>query len=589
MNRAEALELALKWAEIGVPAFPVALQWSVEKQSVDKVPLTRHGFKDASTDPVGLRAMFETPIPKGSELGVAVVPGPGGFIVLDVDVKGGAPGLDELDALTEEHGYVTGMVVNTVSGGRHVWLRRPWDDHIGNTPLAPHIDIRCDAGYVIAAGTTSKWGDWRKAVGSLTEAEVMPPTWAKLLNVRREDGTREPIAEKLTAGMRHAALARMAGAMRRQGATEEEMLVALRAMNQTRCDPPKPDDELVKLARDFALYEAEPDEEPMPVRLKGRMLGEEASPALQEDVDLSYIDLTALMNGERPEEVWLIKPILPKGKLVGFTSTRGHGKSFLLLDTAAAVATGRAFLHQEEQPPQNVLYLDMEMNTDDLYERLEDLGYVAGTDELKLLSQHLFYFQTFLLPPLNTKEGGELVEKLVKELGATMVVIDTLSGAVAGTENEAEPYVDLFKHTERRLKAMGVTLARLDHLGKDTTRGSVGSSAKERALDIVWRITPNLITGALELKAEKRRSGLIPDEVLILRTDFGSGRSSGHTMPPAIEPDWLPEVVAHLDRLQVPPTLSLNKALALFQQAGLKARSDRVREAQKYRRTRIGG
>jgi len=50
-------------------------------------------------------------------------------------------------------------------------------------------------------------------------------------------------------GERHAMLKSLAGALRFRGAGEQEILVALRNANQTRCKPPKLDEELVSLAR----------------------------------------------------------------------------------------------------------------------------------------------------------------------------------------------------------------------------------------------------------------------------------------------------------------------------------------------------
>src|SRR4029077_2644969 len=45
-------------------------------------------------------------------------------------------------------------------------------------------------------------------------------------------------------GQRHALLKSIAGALRFRGAGEQEILVALRNANQTRCKPPKADEEL---------------------------------------------------------------------------------------------------------------------------------------------------------------------------------------------------------------------------------------------------------------------------------------------------------------------------------------------------------
>ena len=55
--------------------------------------------------------------------------------------------------------------------------------------------------------------------------------------------------EILTAGARHRALLRLAGRQREQGMHRDEILDALRAVNQRRCKPPKSDVELNAIAR----------------------------------------------------------------------------------------------------------------------------------------------------------------------------------------------------------------------------------------------------------------------------------------------------------------------------------------------------
>ena len=61
-------------------------------------------------------------------------------------------------------------------------------------------------------------------------------------------------------GQRDAALTRMAGAMRRQGMTEEEMGEALLTVNGSRCRPPLPDEQVRKIAWSVGRYPPAPRE-----------------------------------------------------------------------------------------------------------------------------------------------------------------------------------------------------------------------------------------------------------------------------------------------------------------------------------------
>jgi hypothetical protein len=58
----------------------------------------------------------------------------------------------------------------------------------------------------------------------------------------------------IPAGQRNATLARLAGAMRRHGASEDAIAAALLAENRLRCDPPLSDAEIKHIAASIARY-----------------------------------------------------------------------------------------------------------------------------------------------------------------------------------------------------------------------------------------------------------------------------------------------------------------------------------------------
>ena len=298
---------------------------------------------------------------------------------------------------------------------------------------------------------------------------------------------------------------------------------------------------------------------------------------------LQPVDLRMLLTSDFPEAEWTVEPILPAGKLVGIVSKRGEGKSLLLLEIAAARACGNATLNQAAGEPIHVVYIDMEMGPEDLYERLISLGYTPDHPQFDTLVDHLHYYQLVALPPLDTEEGGEALETLVEKHEATLVVIDTVSRVVTGDENAAEPYRDLFRHTETRLKRRRVTLARLDHLGKDKERGSRGSSAKEDPLDVVWHLT-HTATGAIELTLTKGRQEWLQKTVTLHREDIDG--TTSHTIPPEFAEEWLIVLADRIDRLGLPLDTSANRVLELLRQDGRGARKSSITKAQRFLRGR---
>jgi hypothetical protein len=147
---------------------------------------------------------------------------------------------------------------------------------------------------------------------------------------------------------------------------------------------------------------------------------------------------------------------------------------------ALALATGSPVLYRPAGDPLTVVYLDMEMTEDDLYGRAGDMGYGPDVD----LSR-LHYILLPSLPPLDTPEGGAALMEYVLEVGAQVVIVDTLARSVAGPESDVDTLRAFFRHTGLPLKAAGVTWARADNMGKDATKGVRGTSAKNDDVDIV--------------------------------------------------------------------------------------------------------
>lgn len=145
MKHDDALALAMEWAGRELPAFPVAVSWDAAKGKTNKVPLTTHGFRDATTDVGKLTTMFNrVHVPEGADLAVGLWPGPANITVLDDDGGLATAGLV----------LPTTYTVTTASGGRHFWFRKLDDDvAIGNESPWSGIDIRSDNGYVMAPGS----------------------------------------------------------------------------------------------------------------------------------------------------------------------------------------------------------------------------------------------------------------------------------------------------------------------------------------------------------------------------------------------------------------------------------------------------
>ncbi|PRA79717.1 bifunctional DNA primase/polymerase [Microbacterium sp. MYb66] len=128
-SRADALRLAAK----GWPVLPLN----------GKVPRTRHGVKDATTDAAQIARWW----PNGTahNVGARV---PSSLLVLDIDPQNGG----SLDALTAAAGEPLPATLTVHSGrgtgGRHLYFRHP-GGQVSAVRLPSGIDVKTDRGYCV--------------------------------------------------------------------------------------------------------------------------------------------------------------------------------------------------------------------------------------------------------------------------------------------------------------------------------------------------------------------------------------------------------------------------------------------------------
>jgi hypothetical protein len=129
---------ALAYARRGWPVFPC--------QPGNKAPATRHGYRDATTDPAQITTWWT----RQPDLGIAVATGSPGPDVLDVDQHGpagsGYPACRRLQlaGLLDS----AGTVVATPGGGLHLYFTGSSQPSARLPRL--HLDFRAAGGYVLA-------------------------------------------------------------------------------------------------------------------------------------------------------------------------------------------------------------------------------------------------------------------------------------------------------------------------------------------------------------------------------------------------------------------------------------------------------
>ena len=103
--------MALKYAALNFPVFPC--------EPRGKKPITKHGLKDATTDPDTIREQWR----KNPDANIGMPMGPpSGVFALDVD---GSKGKASLDELIETHGPLPTTLQQQTGNGFHVLFRYP--------------------------------------------------------------------------------------------------------------------------------------------------------------------------------------------------------------------------------------------------------------------------------------------------------------------------------------------------------------------------------------------------------------------------------------------------------------------------------
>jgi putative DNA primase/helicase len=263
-RQSQLCRAALYYAGLGWPVLPLRPR--------SKAPLTKHGYKDATTDERTILSWWT----RWPNANVGVATGaPSGVAVLDVDPRSG--GLESLQELMDRHGPLPQTpIAETGGGGLHYYFAV--QGGVRSRRLAPGLELKADGGYIVTPpslhpnGRLYRWlrghspkdlplaelpewilapllsADGARAAPEATEALALPASG--------DQGAPEEVVHE---GERHNFLVRLAGKLRAAGFSVEAIESALLIENACRCRPPLPEREVQTIARSFAKYPPRPN------------------------------------------------------------------------------------------------------------------------------------------------------------------------------------------------------------------------------------------------------------------------------------------------------------------------------------------
>jgi len=214
----------------------------------------------------------------------------------------------------------------------------------------------------------------------------------------------------------------------------------------------------------------------------------------------SVVEITS--QPPRPAD-WLTYKFIECGELVLFTAPGGNMKSLFMLDWAISLASGQNWLTLPNgnggriTKAATVLWLNTDNPETTHAERLWAVLSARGVRDVPLFSLTTTEFD------LANPEHIKHLHLLADEVGASVIVIDTLSGALTGIEENSAKEMTLPAAHLRALASDGRTVIGLHHPPKNDVNGSRGSSVLPNKADRVYSLSRD--GDLLTVKNQKER------------------------------------------------------------------------------------
>lgn len=227
------------------------------------------------------------------------------------------------------------------------------------------------------------------------------------------------------------------------------------------------------------------------------LLNRENTPTAPEDLaadkhhisplcDPAKIRVSEFLDNEPLPRAWLLDKLLPCGVVGLLAAGGGTGKSFLLLQLAICIATGRPFLGLSVSSPGSVLLICGEDERDELHRRLWQIvsfmrdqeGFTA--DDQAAIGEHLYVASRVGEDNLLTTvvDGQAIRTDIVQRIELTaeqipnlkLIGLDPASRFRGGDENNNDHATRFVEAAESLRSVTGATVLILHHMSKDGLR-----------------------------------------------------------------------------------------------------------------------
>lgn len=233
--------------------------------------------------------------------------------------------------------------------------------------------------------------------------------------------------------------------------------------------------------------------------------------------------------GEPPPKKWAVDGLVPhgprrpwwafwwprRGYVTAVVGTGGVGKSYLLLDLALAALTGGEWLGHPVRRVRSVLYIDAELDVEECRRRAYPLARGRG---LRTVPRGLHYLSLVGCSLASVREkadgaavvrpgpGVEAVRRATRRVGSDLNLFDSLTiGATGASLNDQNGWNRIMDGME----SWGPPVVVIDHLGKDASRGAVGSFMKQAKVRSMLAL--EALRGVIRVTHSKNNFGPMAD------------------------------------------------------------------------------
>ena len=243
-------DAAIEYAKKGFAVFPLKYR--------DKVPLTRNGCKDATTDAAQIKAWWQKYPNANIGLATGSVSQNVFVIDLDIDEDRGIDGYHSLEDWQREHGdFPETWTAITGRGGYHLYYRG--NGKVKNRAgIIDGVDIRGNGGYVVAPPSIHKNGnryEWEYSPDEFEIAKADNNVEYFLNHDDQKQSAAFTMPNIVAAGQRNQMLFRFACMMQAKGASDQSVFAATMAENESSCSPPLTEQEVKVIVASATRYD----------------------------------------------------------------------------------------------------------------------------------------------------------------------------------------------------------------------------------------------------------------------------------------------------------------------------------------------